>query len=83
MKPIHKALATTHAGRHAGREDATVTGRVAPSAVNARHLLSAELGGLVEGLSAEETLALLGASHEVCRRANATRGNIDVRLSSH
>jgi lipoyl-dependent peroxiredoxin len=62
--------------------DATVTGRVTLSALDAKYVLSVELEAHVEGLNPEETLVLMHAAHEVCPYSNATRGNIDVRLSS-
>jgi Ohr subfamily peroxiredoxin len=45
-----------------------------------KYVLSVELHGKVEGLSKDETLALMRAAHEVCPYSNATRGNVDVKL---
>ena len=42
--------------------------------------LAAELHGQVEGLSREETEALMQAAHQVCPYSRATRGNIEVKL---
>jgi len=64
-------------------KDASITARVTLSAAEGKYVLSVELDGQVEGLSAEEALVLMHAAHEVCPYSNATRGNIDVRLSSH
>jgi lipoyl-dependent peroxiredoxin len=65
-------------------KDASITARVTLSGVaEGKYVLSVELDGQVDGLSAEEALVLMHAAHEVCPYSNATRGNIDVRLSSH
>jgi lipoyl-dependent peroxiredoxin len=62
-------------------QDARVTGQVSLSAADGgRYVLSVELHGHVEGLTLEETRALMEAAHEVCPYSNATRGNIDVKL---
>ena len=45
-----------------------------------KYVLSVELHGKVEGLSREDTQALMQAAHEVCPYSNATRGNIEVKL---
>jgi organic hydroperoxide reductase OsmC/OhrA len=42
--------------------------------------LGVELKGQIEGVSTEETRALMQAAHEVCPYSKATRGNIDVKL---
>jgi len=42
--------------------------------------LGVELHGHLDGVSAEETPALMEAAHEVCPYSRATRGNIDVKL---
>ena len=42
--------------------------------------LAAELHGQVDGLSREETEALMQAAHQVCPYSKATRGNIEVKL---
>jgi Ohr subfamily peroxiredoxin len=42
--------------------------------------LGVELHGKVEGLSTEETRALMQGAHEVCPYSRATRGNIEVKL---
>jgi osmotically inducible protein OsmC len=42
--------------------------------------LGVELHGHLDGVSAEETRALMEAAHEVCPYSRATRGNIDVKL---
>jgi osmotically inducible protein OsmC len=45
-----------------------------------KYVLSVELHGKVEGLTRDETQALMSAAHEVCPYSNATRGNIEVTL---
>jgi lipoyl-dependent peroxiredoxin len=61
--------------------DARITARVSVSAIDAgKFLLGVELHGQVEGLSNEETRALMEAAHAVCPYSNATRGNIEVKL---
>ncbi|HTA93562.1 MAG TPA: organic hydroperoxide resistance protein [Polyangiaceae bacterium] len=61
--------------------DTSVTGHVSFNVNDdGKYLLSAELHGKVEGLSRDETQALMQAAHEVCPYSNATRGNIEVKL---
>lgn len=45
-----------------------------------KYFLSVALHGKVEGISTEETRALMDAAHQVCPYSNATRGNVDVKL---
>jgi osmotically inducible protein OsmC len=47
---------------------------------NGKYTLAVELHGHLDGISAEETRALMEAAHQVCPYSNATRGNIDVKL---
>jgi Ohr subfamily peroxiredoxin len=42
--------------------------------------IAAELHGQIEGLSREETQALMEAAHRVCPYSKATRGNVPVTL---
>ena len=44
--------------------------------------IAAELHGQIEGLSREETQALMEAAHRVCPYSKATRGNVPVTLWS-
>ncbi len=61
--------------------DATVTGHVSFNVADGgKYALSVELHGKVEGMSRDDTQALMHASHEVCPYSNATRGNIPVKL---
>jgi Ohr subfamily peroxiredoxin len=43
--------------------------------------LSVELVGRLPECSPEQALALMNAAHQVCPYSNATRGNVDVKLS--
>ncbi len=61
--------------------DASITAQVTLNATEEKkYVLSVELHGKIEGLNAEEALALMHAAHGVCPYSNATRGNIDVKL---
>ena len=61
--------------------DATITARVTIGKTDdGGYGLSAELHGHVDGVSAEETRALMEAAHQVCPYSRATRGNIQVTL---
>jgi osmotically inducible protein OsmC len=61
--------------------DTSVTGHVSFNVNdNGKYVLSVELHGKVEGLTRDETQALMSAAHEVCPYSNATRGNIEVKL---
>lgn len=62
--------------------DAKITARVTLNADGPKYVLSVELEGQIEGVPAEEALSLMHAAHEVCPYSNATRGNIDVKLSA-
>ncbi|MBN8229622.1 organic hydroperoxide resistance protein [Corallococcus macrosporus] len=43
--------------------------------------LAVELTGILPGVSREEAQKLMEAAHQVCPYSNATRGNIEVKLS--
>jgi lipoyl-dependent peroxiredoxin len=62
--------------------DARITARVTLNADGNKYVLSVELEGQIEGVPVEEALSLMHAAHEVCPYSNATRGNIDVKLSA-
>ena len=63
--------------------DAHITARVTLNSTDAKtYVLSVELEGKLEGVSHEDAVALMHAAHEVCPYSNATRGNIDVKLSA-
>jgi osmotically inducible protein OsmC len=63
-------------------KDAKITARVTLNADGTKYVLSVELEGQIEGVPVEEALSLMHAAHEVCPYSNATRGNIDVKLSA-
>ncbi len=61
--------------------DASVTGHVSFNVTHeGKYVLSVELREKVEGLSRDDTRALMHSAHEVCPYSNATRGNIEVKL---
>ena len=62
-------------------KDATITARVIIGKTDDGSFgLAAELHGHIEGVSREETAALMEAAHQVCPYSKATRGNIEVKL---
>jgi osmotically inducible protein OsmC len=62
-------------------KDATITARVTIGKTDDGGFgLAAELHGHVEGVSRDETRALMEAAHQVCPYSKATRGNIQVTL---
>ena len=62
-------------------KDATITARVTlGKTADGGFGLAAELQGHVDGVSREETQALMEAAHQVCPYSKATRGNIQVTL---
>jgi Ohr subfamily peroxiredoxin len=63
--------------------DARITARVTLNITDdKKYVLGVDLHGKLDGVSPEDALALVRAAHEVCPYSNATRGNIDVRLSA-
>jgi osmotically inducible protein OsmC len=63
-------------------QDARITARVSLIASDAgQYGLGVELHGHIDGVSADETRALMEAAHEVCPYSRATRGNIEVKLA--
>ncbi|HEX4447446.1 MAG TPA: organic hydroperoxide resistance protein [Polyangiaceae bacterium] len=63
--------------------DAHITARVTLNATeDKKYVLSVELEGKLDGVTHDDALALMRAAHEVCPYSNATRGNIDVKLSA-
>ncbi len=62
--------------------DAQVTAHVTFNVTDdKKYVLSVELHGKIEGLAHDEALALMNAAHGVCPYSNATRNNIEVKLS--
>jgi osmotically inducible protein OsmC len=69
--------------QHKPLSDAHITARVTLNSTEAKtYVLSVELEGKLEGVSHEDAVALMHSAHEVCPYSNATRGNIDVKLSA-
>ena len=61
--------------------DATITAKVTIGKTDDGGFgLAVELQGHVDGVSREETKALMEAAHQVCPYSRATRGNIQVTL---
>ena len=61
--------------------DATITAKVTIGKTDDGGFgLAVELHGHVDGVSREETKALMEAAHQVCPYSRATRGNIQVTL---
>jgi len=46
------------------------------------YMIGAEIEGHIEGLSKEQTEALLQKAHAVCPYSKATRGNVEVTLKA-
>jgi Ohr subfamily peroxiredoxin len=62
-------------------KDATITSKVTIGKTDDGGFgLAVELHGHVDGVSREETKALMDAAHQVCPYSRATRGNIQVTL---
>jgi Ohr subfamily peroxiredoxin len=62
-------------------KDAHVTAHVSLNATDAgKYVLGVELHGQIDGVSPEETLALMELAHQTCPYSNATRGNVEVKL---
>ena len=58
-----------------------ITGKVSIGKEGEGYKLSVELEGHFPGMPKEQAQALMEAAHKVCPYSNATRGNIDVKLS--
>ncbi|HEY2407580.1 MAG TPA: organic hydroperoxide resistance protein [Polyangiaceae bacterium] len=62
-------------------KDARVTAHVSLNATDAgKYVLGVELHAQIDGVSPEETRALMELAHQLCPYSNATRGNIEVKL---
>ncbi len=62
-------------------KDATITAKVTIGKTDDGGFgLAVELQGHVDGVSRDETKALMEAAHQVCPYSRATRGNIQVTL---
>jgi Ohr subfamily peroxiredoxin len=62
-------------------QDTSITASVGVSAVGEAFVLNAELQANLPGLTQEAATALIEAAHQVCPYSNATRGNIEVKLT--
>ena len=63
-------------------DDASITAHVTLGKSDAGgYKLAVELVGRLPGRTHDEAQALMDAAHQVCPYSNATRGNIDVKLS--
>ena len=63
-------------------KDVSITARVTIGAVDGGFRLAVELHGHLPGMSEEEANTLMEAAHQVCPYSHATRGNVEVKLSS-
>jgi lipoyl-dependent peroxiredoxin len=61
--------------------DTTIEGRVGIGPIPQGFGIEAELSIRVPGLPREQVQALVEKAHRVCPYSNATRGNIDVKLT--
>jgi osmotically inducible protein OsmC len=78
---FESALRLTARQQRKPLKDARITAHVSLVANDAgQYGLAVELRGHVDGVSTEETRALMQAAHEVCPYSKATLGNIDVKL---
>lgn len=62
-------------------EDASITGKVGIGQIPAGFGLEVELAISLPGMEKGEAQALVEAAHKVCPYSNATRGNIEVKLT--
>lgn len=61
--------------------DTTVTGKVGIGQIPQGFGIEVDLAISIPGMARTEAEALVQAAHVVCPYSNATRGNVDVRLS--
>ncbi len=69
-------------GKIALPAETTITARVGIGPVAVGYALAVELRAHVPGMNRESVDELLAAAHERCPYSNATRGNVDVRLTA-
>jgi organic hydroperoxide reductase OsmC/OhrA len=80
MLPRRGKTRRAHAQDHAvGGTDRHCQGRHGPVAVG--YALTVELKVLLPGLEKSVTEEVVAGAHERCPYSNATRGNIDVKLT--
>jgi Ohr subfamily peroxiredoxin len=64
-------------------KDAHITAQVTLNATDeGKYVLGVSLSGKLDGVSQEEAQALMEAAHQVCPYSNATRANIEVKVSA-
>ncbi|MGV9823964.1 MULTISPECIES: organic hydroperoxide resistance protein [unclassified Gordonia (in: high G+C Gram-positive bacteria)] len=79
---FHSALRTVARAEKADVSDSAVGSRVSLGANDSGgFVIGVELEISLPALSAEEAWALTEKAHQVCPYSNATRGNVDVKLS--
>lgn len=62
--------------------DAAITAKVTLGKTDdGKYQLAVELVGAISGVSKEEAMSLMEVAHTVCPYSNATRNNIEVKLS--
>lgn len=61
--------------------EVTITAKVTIGKVEKGYGLAVELEGKMPSLPRDKALELMQAAHQVCPYSNATRGNIEVKLS--
>lgn len=78
---FESALRFTARAQKKPLQDARITAQVSLNTTDTgKFVLGVELRGHIDGVSVDETRALMAAAHETCPYSNATRGNIEVKL---
>lgn len=75
------ALKLVAAQKKIATGDVTITAKVSIGKGEKGFGLAVELEGKMPSLPHEQALELMHAAHQVCPYSNATRGNIEVKLS--
>ena len=80
---FHSALKRVAADRKVAIGKSTVEARVGlgPNDRGAGYIISAELHVILPGASVEAAKDVVRGAHQVCPYSNATRNNIEVKLS--
>jgi Ohr subfamily peroxiredoxin len=78
---FHQAVKIVAGKAGADATDSTVTANVTISDDDGGFLLSAELEIALPNVDAELARSLVDQAHQLCPYSNATRGNIEVKLS--
>ena len=79
---FHSALLRVAAQQHLDVAGSAITARVTLGLEGAAFGLAVTLVGSLPSLTAPQARALMEAAHLVCPYSNATRGNIEVNLST-